>query len=154
MRPQASNKNYSPSVIESFDGKFKFLSNFYSCDVFYDGLMYKNAEAAYQSAKTTDLKTRLYFKNMFPSEAKKHGRKLPLRKDWEEIKYDIMLEIVRNKFKWNKDLKQKLLATKQVLLIEGNWWKDTYWGMCEGVGQNNLGKILMQVRKELLQEEV
>ena len=87
-----------------------------------------------------------------PGEAKKLARKLPIRPDWEEVKDQIMLDLVRIKFS-KSGLKKALLATGDAELIEGNTWNDTYWGVCKGVGQNKLGKILMQVRKELREEE-
>ena len=68
--------------------------------------------------------------------------------DWEEIKDSIMYLGLRQKFH-NPTLQKKLLATGEEELIEGNWWNDTYWGVCNGVGQNNLGKILMEVRDEI-----
>jgi len=77
-----------------------------------------------------------------------------LRSDWDEIKDSIMLEIVRIKFNSHKDLADKLLATEDKILIEGNTWHDKYWGICycekcNGEGKNVLGGILMQVRSEL-----
>ena len=67
-----------------------------------------------------------------------------------DVKDNIMYFIIRNKFIQNDDLMEKLVATGNAELIEGNWWKDTYWGVCEGIGENKLGKILMQVRKECI----
>jgi ribA/ribD-fused uncharacterized protein len=142
-------EEFSPKVIDCFKNKYSFLSNFYPCEVLYDGIKYRSAEAAFQSAKTTNMDKRMSFVNMLPNQAKKEGRKLSLREDWEEVKYNIMLEIVRNKFKWNKNLKEKLIATENAELIEGNWWGDTVWGVCNGIGSNYLGKILMQVREEI-----
>ena len=115
----------------------------------YDGIKYKNSEAAFQAAKTLNLTMRKKISNYNPSEAKKEGRRLLLRPDWEESKDRIMEEIVRAKFKQNPELKSKLLATGSATLIEGNTWKDIYWGTCQGKGENKLGKILMKIREEL-----
>ena len=136
-------------VIDTFKDEYFFLSNFYKCDVHYDGIKYKNSEAAFQAAKTLNLTMRKKISNYNPSEAKKEGRRLLLRPDWEESKDRIMEEIVRAKFKQNPELKSKLLATGSATLIEGNTWKDIYWGTCQGKGENKLGKILMKIREEL-----
>ena len=64
-----------------------------------------------------------------------------------------MLEIVRSKFKQNKDLAKKLIETGDAYLEEGNWWGDKIWGVCNGEGENRFGKILMQVREELKNEK-
>ena len=67
------------------------------------------------------------------------------------VKVKLMFELVLEKFKQNPELKQKLLETGNQELIEGNTWNDTFWGVCNGQGQNWLGKILMLVRSELSQ---
>lgn len=87
-----------------------------------------------------------------PSEAKAAGRKIDLRSDWEEVKSQIMYEIVQAKFNQNPDLKEKLLATGDEHLEEGNTWGDTTWGTVNGIGENRLARILMKVRKELQEE--
>jgi ribA/ribD-fused uncharacterized protein len=72
-----------------------------------------------------------------------------LRSDWTEIRLEIMEKIVRAKFWQNPHLARKLVATGDQKLVEGNRWNDTFWGVCRGVGENHLGKILMRVREEL-----
>ena len=91
------------------------------------------------------------FVNLNPSDAKRLGRSIRLRDDWELVKYDIMYEICKAKFEQNADLKEKLLATGDKYLEEGNTWNDRCWGTCKGIGENHLGKILMRVRDELQQ---
>lgn len=86
---------------------------------------------------------------MNPAQAKLAGRNCELRKDWEDIKEQTMYEIVSAKFTQNKNLAKLLLDTGDAYLEEGNWWQDTTWGVCNGVGENKLGKILMRVREEL-----
>lgn len=90
------------------------------------------------------------FAKLPPNEAKKLGRKVKLRSDWEEVKDQIMYEICYQKFNFenNMDITMKLMKTKNIELIEGNTWNDTYWGVCRGNGKNKLGKILMKIRKE------
>jgi len=142
-------------VIDCFDGEYAFLSNFYECPVVYDGFTYQNSEAAFHAQKTLRIPIRRMFVDLNPSEAKKLGRKIPIRKDWESVKLDIMYEVCRAKFVQNPELKDKLLATGDAHLEEGNYWHDNCWGNCtcdkckDVSGQNNLGKILMRIREEL-----
>lgn len=135
--------------IDEFKGKYFFLSNFYNAPVMYEGLMYKNNEGAFQSAKVLDMERRKQFCELDPSTAKKKGRNVKLRNDWEKVKDGIMEEIVRDKFTRNEDLRKKLLETGNAILIEGNTWSDRYWGVCRDKGKNKLGKILMKIREEL-----
>ena len=108
-----------------------------------------SVENAYQSAKTLDETQRLLISNMTASESKKYSKNLVIREDWENIKYFIMFDLVFQKFYRNYDLMNKLLLTGDSYIEESNWWKDFYWGVCNGVGENKLGKILMQVRSIL-----
>ena len=80
------------------------------------------------------------------------GRSVSLRPDWEDIKDDVMLEGLYRKFT-NDELAEWLLDTGDEELVEGNWWGDRYWGVCNGIGQNKLGKLLMKVREELAEEK-
>ncbi len=136
-------------MINEFKGKYYFLSNFYSAPVMYDGLLYKNNEAAFQSAKVKDIERRKQFCELDPSSAKKKGRNVLLRNDWEKVKDQVMYECVKDKFARNLDLQEKLLDTGNEELVEGNTWNDTYWGVYNDRGKNMLGKILMKVREEL-----
>ena len=135
--------------INSFRGEYSFLSNFYEAPVEYEGLTYRSSEAAYQAQKCADPKDRKVFTAMNPAEAKKAGRTVTLRKDWEDVKISIMTGIVRAKFEQNPDLAERLIATKDAYLEEGNNWGDRVWGTVNGEGANNLGLILMDTRKFL-----
>lgn len=140
--------------IEQFRGQYFFLSNFYDAPVTYLGLTYQNNEAAFQSAKVIGTKResqRRAFTHLAPNEAKRKGRHVLLRPDWEKAKDQVMYEIVKDKFTNNPDLQEKLLATGNAILTEGNTWHDVYWGydIRQKRGQNKLGKILMRVRQEL-----
>lgn len=135
-------------MINSFKGKYYFLSNFYSAPVTYDGLTFQNNEAAFQAAKCIKPELRKQFVNLNPSEAKRSGRRVKLRSDWEQVKVQIMKEICKAKFDQNEALRQQLIATGKETLEEGNTWGDRIWGTVNGVGQNHLGKILMEIRKE------
>ena len=136
-------------MIDSFKGEYFFLSNFYEAPVTYEGLTYPNNEAAFQAMKTLDIEERRRFTEMDPNTAKQNGRRVKLRYDWEAVKFDIMLDICRAKFAQNGALAELLLKTGDEELVEGNTWRDTTWGVCGGKGKNWLGKILMQVRDEL-----
>lgn len=142
-------------MINEFKGDYRFLSNFYMTDVMYDGQIWPSSEHAYMAAKTTCSMTRALINSApTPAEAKKIGRKLMLRPGWESMKQAVMQEILLDKFSRNAILKQKLLATGDQQLIEGNWWGDKIWGVClkTNQGQNLLGKTLMIVR-DLLSDE-
>ena len=136
-------------MINEFRGKYFFLSNFSSSVIEYDGLTFLNGEAAFQAQKANTARIKENFCNLPPNEAKSKGRHVTLRSHWEDVKENIMRDIIRCKFMQNKDLKEKLLATGEEELVEGNTWGDTCWGVCRSKGDNKLGKILMGIRKEL-----
>lgn len=138
-------------MIGSFEYEYEFLSNFFPCEIKYNGLFYHSTEAAFQAQKTLDLKIRGQFTSLSASESKKLGRKVELRKDWDDVKLQIMEDLIRIKFS-NPILKEKLIITGDNELVEGNYWHDYYWGRCYGKGLNNLGIILMKVREEIMNE--
>lgn len=135
--------------IKKFQGEFFFLSNFYECSVTYKQLTFANNEAAFQAQKCLNDAEKIQFCKLNPTEAKKLGRKVNLRKDWEAVKVRIMEEIVRAKFTQDTELADKLLATGDAYLEEGNTWGDRVWGTVNGSGANRLGFILMQIRAEI-----
>lgn len=134
-------------MILSFRDEYFFLSNFYPVEIKLDGIVYPNAEAAFQAQKTLDVEERRKFSMLKePVQAKRLGRKVKLRDDWEEVKLDIMTEIVSQKFLQHPHLIEMLLQTGDEELVEGNKWGDRFWGVCKGKGENHLGKILMKIR--------
>lgn len=135
-------------MIEKFKGRNSFLSNFYNSEINYEGNTYPNAECAFQAAKCINLTEKEKFKKLTAAQAKKFGRKVSLRPDWESAKLGIMKEIVDKKFE-DPELADKLLNTGDSFLVEGNSWGDIYWGVCNGVGKNHLGKILMETRNKI-----
>lgn len=142
-------------MINKFDGEYAFLSNFYPSEVQFEGGTFPTVEHAFQAAKTLDEDERLQVVTCdTPGLAKREGRHVTLRRDWEQIKYSIMEELVRKKFQI-PELKEKLIATGDEELEEGTWWHDNTWGNCycdrckNIVGQNHLGKILMKIREEI-----
>jgi len=136
-------------MIDEFDGEYWFLSNFSISLVEFEGLKYPTVEHAYQAAKTKEPKVREIFSTLGPpSLAKKLGRNIIMRSDFEYKKKDIMLQLLRNKFS-DENLARRLLATGDQELVEGNSWYDVFWGKCNGEGTNWLGILLMEVRDEL-----
>lgn len=135
--------------MKAFSGDLAFLSNFYPCTFVYRGLTWPSAEAAYQGMKTLDPGERAQFTRMSPGEAKRAGKDVDLRDDWEQVKLLIMAEILLAKFQQNPDLRKRLLATGTAYLEETNTWGDTYWGVCRGRGDNYLGRLLMSLRARL-----
>lgn len=135
-----------------FRGKYFFLSNFYPCRIEYDGLVYQNAEAAYQAQKELDFEKRKSYQLLNPYDAKRCGRSANLRPDWEDVKDSIMYEIILAKFQQNPDLKWLLIDVVDPI-VEENTWNDTYWGVCRGKGLNKLGEILTMVRQIFLEND-
>lgn len=134
--------------IDSFTGSNRFLSNFYPCEIFFEGNIYISVEHAYQAAKTLDQGERDWIRAAkTPGEAKKLGRRVTLQAGWDATRVGVMRELLRMKFS-NNVLKAMLVETEDAELVEGNYWGDRFWGVCKGRGQNKLGQLLMEIRKE------
>ena len=118
--------------INEFRGEYYFLSNFYPAPVRYNGTLFKNNEAAFQSAKCPERTAE--FTDLSPPAAKSLGRHVRLRKDWEDVKCDVMYHVCVAKFTQNNALRDRLLQTGDAILIEGNDWGDKTWGVCCGIG--------------------
>ena len=137
-------------MISEFRGETRWLSNFHKCPIYYEGIVYPSTEHAYHAAKTLDIEARKIIAALpSPGAAKYLGMKIPLRPNWDSIKLEIMTNLNRQKFQGDLELAARLLSTGNQELVEGNNWGDTYWGVCDGIGGNNLGKILMKIREEL-----
>lgn len=137
-------------AILEFQGEHRWLSNFWPAPVSHDGIRYASVEHAYQASKTLDFAKRWEISQVdSPGEVKRLGKELVLRPDWAQAKFLIMRELLVQKFVRYPDLRKKLLATGDAELVENNQWGDTCWGVCKGKGENNLGKLLMAIRKEL-----
>lgn len=154
-----------------FRNEYAFLSNFYLTPIHYNNLTFPSVENAFQYAKlpedilTTSLgKTYVdQFTTCTPNQAKKLGRKIPIRSDWDTITKEseglpfrvfIMRTLLRKKFQ-NNELREKLMQTNNIHLVETNYWHDNFWGDCicekhkNTPGQNILGKLLESIRDEL-----
>lgn len=144
-------------MINSFSGDNAFLSNFYELAVPITDpwdIKYPTVEHFFQASKTLDISERNKIaKAKTPGAAKRLGRALDLRKDWDEVKLEYMRLGLMQKFYNNKDLAKKLIDTGGEFLVEGNTWDDTFWGVCNGKGRNNLGHLLMIVRDILIKEQ-
>ena len=146
-------------IIDNFRGAYFFLSNFYMKPVYYKDHWYKSSEHAFAAQKAINGKDRQYVADAnTPADTKHRGRDITCRSDWDDVKIDEMGMIVYQKFAQNEDLKELLCRTGDAVLIEGNWWKDSFWGMVKDSqgnwqGENYLGRILMAVRNVFLDTE-
>ena len=149
-----------------FEGRYAFLSNFYPCKIEYQGIEYPSTEHYYVAMKVNTQQlidgvhyTPADFREVAsrvktPGAVKHLGQKAQVRKDWDTKKLEVMIWALREKFKY-PELAEMLLSTGNQELIEGNWWHDVFWGVCScekcgNKGKNHLGKMLMQVREELI----
>ena len=145
-------------MIVEFDGDYAFLSNFYPSTIYHDGITYPTNEHFFQAMKTLDISERKAIAAAeTPGLAKRMGRNVKLRSDWEKIKVDVMRLGLILKFT-DAELAEKLIATGDVELVEGNWWHDNTWGNCHCTacsrkgGRNLLGMLLMELRTNLQYE--
>ena len=144
--------NKKMNAINQFIGDYRFLSNFHPCTIEFQGISYPSVEHFYVAMKTVDVDIRRHISNMVNAgEVKRFGRTIKVRADWDQVKLITMKFGVKKKFE-DHNLKKLLLSTGDAELIEGNNWGDTFWGvdLRTGVGENNLGKILMEIRSESL----
>ena len=134
-------------MIGKFQGEYRWLSNFAKSTVRFEGVNYPTIENAYQAAKTLNKEERIPFQTCTPREAKQLGYKLTLRDDWDYVKLHIMYSLNQQKYRI-PEYRDRLLATGIQNLVEGNTWGDQFWGVCDGVGENHLGRILMRIRED------
>ena len=145
-------------MINCFDGKWAFLSNFYWNEIEFEGITYPTNEHFFQAMKTLDIGERQKIANcLTPGQAKRMGRQVVLRPDWEEVKEDIMFLGLCLKFA-DEQLADWLVETGDEPLEEGTTWHDNEWGNCSCPkcrnieGKNKLGKLLMKVRGMIREE--
>lgn len=141
-----------------FQGERRFLSNFFPSPVHLEGEAYPTVEHAFQAAKTLDPAWRERIRQApTPQEARRLGRLAPLRPGWEKMRVAVMEALLRQKFA-DPSLRRKLLQVPEEELVEWNTWHDTFWGRCTctrcgGRGQNRLGILLREIRREALKED-
>lgn len=145
-------------VIDQFYDEYNFLSNFAQIPVRWMGTEYRTAEHVFNAMKAVDYSDRRYVADAItPTEAKRRGREITLRQDWDKVKYAFMRDILYAKFN-TPTTKQLLLSTDNAILVEGNTWHDQIWGDCvcprhiKIPGQNALGTLLMYTRLRLATE--
>lgn len=138
-----------PSTTNGFRNQYQFLSNFAPSPIKCEGIVYPTVEHAFQGAKCQHRADKYQIAAApSPQLAKRLGRQVSMRPDWDDIKVNVMHALLQAKFQ-HPALKQQLLATEGVELVENNHWNDTFWGKCRGRGQNQLGQLLMLVRQEI-----
>jgi ribA/ribD-fused uncharacterized protein len=156
-------------MINSFTGRWSFLSNFYPCKIVHQGITYPSTEHYYVAMKVKDDQMingqfypaadvrELVARVSTPGQVKRFGRTLKVRKDWDNVKLGFMEWCLREKFKDVK-LQEMLLQTGDEELVESNYWHDNVWGICTcekcgNKGENHLGKLLMKIRSEIRGEQ-
>lgn len=147
----------------SFRGSRYFLSNMCPAPVIVRGrrgrvFRFPSAEAAFQAGKCVNERDACLFERVAPThkgsvDAKRLGRSVRMRPDWNEFRLTWMRTVLIAKFTQNPELARKLLATGDEPLVENNTWGDRFWGVCEGRGENHLGQILMEVRTQLRERD-
>jgi ribA/ribD-fused uncharacterized protein len=144
-------------MIWKFDKQYKWLSNFAPCTIVLSGITYPSVEHAYMSAKSNDV--RWYLKctdeRIKPGAIKKMSRGILLVSNWDAIKVDVMRACLYQKFN-QEPYKSLLIETGDAYIQEGNFWGDTFWGvdLNSKLGENRLGKMIMEIRDELKSETV
>jgi ribA/ribD-fused uncharacterized protein len=153
-------------MITRFDGPYRFLSNFCEAPVRFrlscmdTEVTAPTNEHAFQADKALHHQEALaVLRAATPGEAKRLGRKVTLRPDWESKRKTVMFTLLLLKFAQHPDLSGLLEQTGGELLVEGNNWHDNYWGMCvcqrcsagaltpqQHPGRNHLGRLLMGTR--------
>lgn len=151
-------KRFHLKTINAFQGEYRFLSNFWPCYLLYQDILYPTAEHAYQSAKVESHDLKISIKKCpTPAAAKDFLQlyKINPAPAWTIAKkLEVMEELLLIKFGGKEPfLTRALLATGDADLIEGNTWNDTFWGVCNGTGENHLGRLLVKVREELIQQK-
>lgn len=146
------------SRIDSFTGYFDFMHNNFQTPVYYEGILYPSVTHAYHAARSTDERTRRAILN---SETFQILGNIAIRiedpPDWQEKKVKIMEQLLRDKFRRSKELQEKLRTTEHrelVMTYQEEKKNNLYWGVVKGKGQNQLGRILMRIRDDLIQDKV
>jgi ribA/ribD-fused uncharacterized protein len=138
-------------MINNFHGEYEFLSNFYPDNIKALGMTFTSLEHAYQASKS---ESRSDWDKIAacetPGQAKRRGQDLMMRPSWDHAKLAVMENLLRQKFRPGTALAEKLMNTLPHRLEEGNTWGDTFWGTVNGVGSNHLGRLLMEIREDLI----
>lgn len=140
-----------------FINEYSFLSNMYPCQIRYGGETFPCVETAFQYMKCCDSNDKKRFRKngdwVDGFTARKLGRQVKLIKDWNSARLVIMYELLEEKFYNNEKLRKALKDTGDLYIEEENNWNDTFWGVCNGVGQNLLGKMIMEIRQNIIDND-
>ena len=134
--------------IRQFSGEHRWLSNFHPVVIEHEGRLYPSVEHAYQASKIPNAGRAVFLRGS-AGDAKRLGRAIKLPEGWGQLRLPLMERLTEKKYPKGTRLAEQLVDTWPALLIEGNYWGDTFWGECKGKGENNLGKILMARRDAL-----
>lgn len=139
-----------------FSGQLEFLSNMYPCTlrmyVLDKTYTFSSSEAAFHAGKCQDpADIQRIAATKTGNEAKRLGRKVKMRPNWDTYRISWMARVLECKFRQNPELAQQLLDTYPLTLRETNTWKDTFWGIYKGQGENHLGILLMELRQSMRQ---
>ena len=140
-------------MINTFRDKYDWLSNFYKVKIVIKGVEFNSVENAYMSMKSTDVEWVKFCEEKSPVLVKKKSRSIDVRSDWDDIKLKAMDHCLKQKFN-QEPFRTKLINTLDENIVEGNWWGDVFWGVNlkvdPNVGENHLGRLIMEIRKELV----
>jgi len=152
------NSLFESAIIEKFSGDYRFLSNFWPCEIKYKGFTFPSTEHAYQAVKWLYVSNNDHLEELIlgflgkantAGKAKRMGRLIPIETEiWDSVKVQVMREITIIKYSDNIVLRKLLKSTNPMYIQEGNNWGDTFWGvdLKTGLGKNVLGRILMNER--------
>lgn len=139
-----------------YGSEFYIFSNFSSFALEWKGKLYPTSEHAYHSEKFEDEETKEQIRNTrsaHDSLKMAHANKDKYKKDWDGIKLGVMKEILYEKVIQHSYVKKKLLESGDREIIEDSW-RDDFWGWGENKnGANHLGKLWMEIRKEIQEVE-
>jgi len=139
-------------MIENFENGYEWLSNFYPCEITIGRKIYPTVEHAYMSAKSNDKNWKMTCQNtnISAGKIKRMSNKIVVIDNWNEMKLSVMRGFLLQKFT-KEPFKTLLLQTGDEYIQEGNTWKDKFWGFDieSNEGENNLGKIIMEIREQL-----
>lgn len=136
--------------ISEFSGEYRWLSNFAECRIILGNTTYSSVEHAYQSMKSDDPEWRKFCADPSNSAGtiKRKSRDVTIIPRWDDLKELVMYICLFQKYLQEPYL-TALVETGDSLIIEGNTWGDTFWGVCDGKGQNRLGELIMKIRDKV-----
>lgn len=139
-------------MIKEFQKEYRWLSNFTAVIILVHGKKYPSVEAAYMSGKSDDIKWKDFCADLknTPGEIKRKSKTIKLISTWDEVKVPLMRHCLEQKFQ-KEPFRSKLITTGDQFIQEGNNWGDKFWGvdLKTGVGENILGKLIMEIRSQL-----